>query len=251
MSWLENSRNKPFVIENSGMPPLKKRRLAETQVIEKDIPTVPSVYDVQGLTIIECADDKKEKNPSLKTQLKDEIIEVLNDDIVSNNHEPYKSSKFYTHSPIVIYKAYLQTKYYKRNGPNAVAWQKLFKFVMDKQTQNTFQPAKELRIKDIQLNSDDQYIRACAELYIQKNCLSQNGQYKISPLSFSVLPEEVKSDVYYLLTKMNVSDTNELEEYLYVPKYVRELYQQAPELLRNGVSTVTMQYDLNQIIRNK
>lgn len=248
MSWIaqrqEVNKRKREETEETQVNdrPVKKQRIMEEPT---EIPALKVTYETE--------EEKQIKSVSTqpKTLLKEEILAVLNRDVVRDDDNPYKTKQFYSLDPGLIYSAYTKTDFYKRNGLSSPVWKKLFKFTLDKQTVNTYEPSKILRLGNLQLDSEDQYIKACAELYIQKNCISEAGEYRISPVSFSVLSEEVKSEVLSILQKINVPDTDKLEDMMYVPRYVRGLYKHASELIRDGISSVTMQYDVYELQRSK
>lgn len=209
--------------EVPGEPPKKKRKIM----------------------LSDSSSSEQKNKKSKKTLLKQEIIETYN----QNFPEEERIHSVNSLDLYKLYKTYLTTPHGKRCGVEDIVFKKvandLIKVILRK-TNVKRESTSKVEVSVPPLNTEDQYILACARVFVEKNCRdNETGRLVIPLLAFEMLPEEVKSEVYLILKAQGVQDLYELERVMYVPKAFRVLHKCSEELIRNGISSVNFTCDVN------
>lgn len=230
----EDEASDDYSGEGYDSPPVTKRRRTGQNTSKKIIIEEESVEPVV-----------KSKKNQAKRDLQDEIVAAYNAQMPEEEHvKRFTSLELYD-----VVSGYMESTSFKKKGWQNGTFRKVF-------TERLKQKSRYLdgrRTFDVQittpaLDSAEQYINVIANLFIEKYMKDpETGHYQFSVIAFKQLNEVLKNQVYDILRHRNVIGLDALADCLYIPTFTRQLVQEAPNLMRHGIASVTLNYDLEKL----
>lgn len=206
----------------------------------------PAPIKKRRILVDEGEDDQvKVKIPNVKSIMKQKIMDAYNCAVPTEEH----IKKFTKLSLDEMMDAYEETDSFKKRGFTDSTFQKIFTERVRQMAKNINDKRSfEVSVQVPNLDSRDQYIHAIASLYIEKYCRNEaTGNYEISIVPFQSLTEVLKHEVYSILKHRGVLGCDELAKCLHIGEFTRNVRANAAALLREGVSSVNLTYDLTKI----